>query len=170
MPSDGIYLASMTVDDVAQVAAIEQQVYPSPWSAGAFSGEVTDNQCALYIVARLGDRVLGYAGMWVFLGEAHITTIAVHPDFQGQGLGSWLMRELMIRALGRQANRMSLEVRPSNTPALNMYRRYGFEERGLRRGYYSDTGEDAMIMWNEDIHRQLELRASERRTASQPGV
>jgi len=147
----GVTVTGMGLDDVDQVIDIERRVYPSPWSAGAFYGEITENMVACYIVARFGPRVAGYAGMWVLLDEAHITNIAVHPDFQRCGIGSLLLEELMDRAYQRGARRMTLEVRPSNHGALGLYRRYAFVRRGLRRGYYSDTHEDAILMWKDDI-------------------
>lgn len=146
-----IVVAGMGLDDVEQVVEIERQVYPSPWTTRAFYGEITENMVACYIVARCGPRVVGYAGMWVLLDEAHVTNVAVHPDFQRAGVGSRLLEGLMERAHLRGARRMTLEVRPSNHPAIALYLRYGFEHRGVRRGYYSDTHEDAIVMWKEDI-------------------
>ncbi len=141
-----VYVRPMTVDDIPAVMEIERRSFPSPWSEGAFRSEITRNSCADYIVAASGDRVLGYAGMWLFLFESHVTNIAVDPDHRGRKIGARLLLALMARALARGLNRMSLEVRVSNVLARNFYERYGFEFVRIRRGYYTDTGEDAAVM------------------------
>lgn len=148
---DGIVVDTMTTADLAQVVEIERRSFPTPWSRYAFLSELTQNVYAHYVVARRGGRVLGYAGMWCILDEAHVTNIAVHPDHRGQGLGDRLLTALEERARARGVRRMTLEVRPSNTVAQALYRRHGFVARGRRRGYYSDTHEDALIMWKEDL-------------------
>jgi ribosomal-protein-alanine N-acetyltransferase len=139
----------MTMEHVAEVAAIERQVYPSPWSEGAFESEVNENGFAHYFVALEGERVIGYAGIWVVLDEAHITNLAVHPDYQRRRVGSALLECLIVEAKRRRANRMTLEVRFSNEIAQLLYGRYGFEPRGVRTKYYSD--EDALIMWLDHL-------------------
>ncbi|OTA40644.1 MAG: ribosomal-protein-alanine N-acetyltransferase RimI, partial [Symbiobacterium thermophilum] len=107
----------------------------------------------VYLVARAGDRVVGFAGMHVLYELAHVTNIAVHPEFRGQGIGERLMRELIRIARRRGAVRMTLEVRVGNAPARALYRKLGFvtEPGAVRRGYYTDTGEDAIIMWKEPL-------------------
>ena len=142
----------MTLRHVPGVLAIERRSFPTPWSERAFVSELTQNAYAHYIVALRGPRqVLGYAGMWVILDEAHITNIAVHPLERRQGLGDGLLLELERRAYGHGCRSMTLEVRPSNPEAQRLYRRHGFEPRGLRRGYYADTHEDAIIMWKDQL-------------------
>ncbi len=148
-----VRILPMGLKDLPGVLAIEEVSFPTPWSARTFTAELTQNLCACYIVARAGDEVVGYAGMWVLLDEAHVTNIAVHPGWRGKGIGERLMRELMRRALQRGARRATLEVRKSNAVARRLYERLGFEVRGVRKGYYTDTREDAILMWHEDIER-----------------
>ena len=106
-----------------------------------------------------GDETLmGYAGTWLMVDEAHITTIAVRPEYRGKGLGELLMVGLIEKAMEIGARWMTLEVRVSNTVAQNLYRKYTFHAEGLRKGYYSDNNEDAVIMWSDDI-RQPEFKA-----------
>ncbi|MCL6449987.1 MAG: ribosomal protein S18-alanine N-acetyltransferase [Acetobacteraceae bacterium] len=149
-----ITIGPMEPRDIEQVVQIERAVYPSPWSPQAFYAEITENLCACYITARAGPAVVGYAGMWVLLGEAHVTNVAVHPAYQRCGIGSRLLEELIERARLRGATRMTLEVRPSNAVALHLYEKYGFRQKGVRRNYYSDTQEDAIIMWLEDLRAE----------------
>ncbi len=136
----------MLPEHLEQVLAIERESFPIPWSRQAFMFEVEENDLAFYIVALANKRVVGYAGMWAVLDEAHITNVAVHPDFRGRGVGRALIMELLARAAVSGAAMVTLEVRVSNHIARNLYRSAGFADRGLRRGYYSDNGEDALIM------------------------
>jgi len=131
------------------VTEIENQSFPTPWSKMAFYHEVVSNDFAFYVVALKGDRVAGYAGMWVILDEGHITTLAVHPFYRRQGLGAKLMHELIDEAKRRRCTKMTLEVRPSNHSALELYTKTGFISYGVRPRYYADTGEDAVIMWKD---------------------
>lgn len=139
-------MRSMHLDGVTK---IENHSFPTPWSRTAFSHEIAGNDFAYYIVLLDGNKVVGYAGMWVILDEGHITTIAVHQLYRGNGLGARLLNELILEALRRGCTKMTLEVRPSNLPALTLYQRTGFVSHGVRPGYYADTGEDAVIMWKE---------------------
>lgn len=96
-------------------------------------------------------NIVGFAGLWLMVDEAHITTIATHPDFRHRGLGELLLTSLFDIAYDIGARQVTLEVRVSNTVAQNLYRKYGFREAGIRRRYYSDNQEDALIMWTDDI-------------------
>ncbi len=96
--------------------------------------------------------IIGFAGMWIMLDEAHITTIGVAPEFRGQGLGELLLIDLHEEALRRGAEWLTLEVRVSNDTAQSLYQKYGFTRQGIRRRYYSDNGEDAYIMWSPSIN------------------
>ncbi|WP_227764696.1 ribosomal protein S18-alanine N-acetyltransferase [Zhaonella formicivorans] len=129
------------------VLEIERVSFPTPWSGQAFLGELKDNDFAHYYVCVHGDEVAGYAGMWIIIDEAHVTNIAVHPNFRGKKLGKALLVNLMQEAMFLGAERMTLEVRPSNTVAQELYRKTGFTPVGVRKGYYTDTNEDAIIMW-----------------------
>lgn len=137
----------MLPDHLEEVLAIERKSFPIPWSYQAFMFEVTENDFAFYLVALLEGKVVGYGGMWVVLDEAHITNVAVHPDLRNRGVGLALMTEMLGRANVLGANKITLEVRPSNRTARSLYKSLGFVDRGMRRKYYSDNGEDAVIMW-----------------------
>ncbi|AKX94999.1 ribosomal protein S18-alanine N-acetyltransferase [Neomoorella thermoacetica] len=129
------------------VLAIERVSFPTPWTRHSFQNEIYNNDFAYYYVALDGQKVIGYAGMWIILDEAHITNVAVHPDYRGRRLGEVLLRVLMQEAVYLGADRMTLEVRVSNHSAQRLYERLGFVRAGVRRGYYNDNREDAIIMW-----------------------
>lgn len=137
----------MTLDDVERVSELEQLAFPTPWPAEAFFNELTINKHARYIVAEADGEVVAYCGMWMLLDEAHITNVAVHPRYRGKGIGERLLRQMMSRALAEGGKKMTLEVRPSNRIARRLYEKLGFSERGIRKKYYSDNDEDAIIMW-----------------------
>jgi [ribosomal protein S18]-alanine N-acetyltransferase len=134
------------------VMAIERQVYPRPWSPSLFIAEMSEPSNRSYIVARTGRDVVGYAGMICYGDEAHITTIAVDPEHQRRKIGTRLMYELIQSAIDMGARAVSLEVRVSNWGAQHMYTRFGFRPVGVRKGYYQETGEDALVMWADDVH------------------
>lgn len=113
---------------------------------------------AHYAVAISGAQVVGYAGMWIIVDEAHVTDVAVHPDFRGHGLGKSIMHEMMHRAVHSGARRMTLEVRVSNAVARGLYDQLGFKAAGLRPNYYTDTHEDAVIMWLDPLWDPLPAR------------
>lgn len=142
-----------------EVLAIERVSFPTPWSRQAFLGELNHNGFAVYFVCLQESRVIGYAGMWVIYGEAHITSIAVHPDYRGQKLGRALLEKLMQQAVKKGADRITLEVRPSNGPAQKLYQEMGFAPVGVRKGYYTDTNEDAIIMWKRLFNDTSKLRS-----------
>jgi ribosomal-protein-alanine N-acetyltransferase len=137
----------MTLDDVDAVAELEQLSFTTPWPRDAFVNELTINRHAKYVVAELDGRVIAYCGMWVIYDEAHITNIAVHPAYRGRKIGDRLMRQMMGVAVLFGGKRMTLEVRPSNQTARNLYAKLGFVEAGRRKNYYQDNQEDAIIMW-----------------------
>jgi len=144
-----ISIEPMKMSDLKQVLAIENMSFPAPWSRQAFISELTYNRAAIYLVARQDDQIIGYAGMWVVVDEAHITNIAVHPAWRRLGVGRRLMDRLVEIAQANRCRAITLEVRKSNLAAQNLYTQYGFTAQGLRRGYYSDNGEDAIIMVKE---------------------
>ncbi len=146
-----VVIDEMRLEDLDEVVEIERLSYRTPWSRRAFLSELRDNAYADYIVARQGGRVVGYAGMWLLCDEAHITNIAVHPAYRGRKIGDLLLTHLERRAAQRGMKSMTLEVRPSNPVAQALYSKHGFVPRGIRRGYYSDTREDAIIMWKDDL-------------------
>lgn len=137
----------MTLDDLPSIMKIEQDSFATPWTEEAFRNELTNNMFAQYMVMEYEGEVIGYAGMWIIVDEAHITNVAILTPYRGQGLGKLLMAELQRTASFLGAARMTLEVRASNEIAQRLYRRYGFVNSGVRPGYYSDNHEDAIIMW-----------------------
>lgn len=145
-----IEIRPMTKDDLIDVVAIERLCFGDRWSVQAFAGEL-DNPSSSYFVAREGRRIVGYAGYWLILEEAHITTIAVHPIFQRLSIGEQLLLHLIEHSAEVGAKWLTLEVRASNTSAQRLYHKYGFTALGRRRGYYQDDGEDALVMWTENI-------------------
>lgn len=141
----------MTLEDLDAVLAIEVVSFSSPWSRNSFVSELTLNPRATYIVAEMDGEIVGYAGMWVIFDEAHVTTIAVKPEARRKGIGETLMRSLAMVASLAGAARATLEVRVSNIRAQSLYEKLGFKKAGLRKRYYQDNGEDAIIMWKEGL-------------------
>ncbi|MEW6447133.1 MAG: ribosomal protein S18-alanine N-acetyltransferase [Bacillota bacterium] len=146
-----VKIDSMGQEHLDQVVAIENVSFPVPWKRDTFLFEILLNELADYIVALKNGQVVGYGGMWLILDEAHVTNIAVHPVFRGRGVGKRILQELIRRAAGRGVKHMTLEVRPSNHVACRLYKEFGFVEKGVRRRYYQDNNEDAIIMWLENI-------------------
>ncbi|HHU33461.1 MAG: ribosomal protein S18-alanine N-acetyltransferase [Zhaonellaceae bacterium] len=140
-------ITPMNVSHINEVAQIEQVSFPTPWSKEAYYNELKDNGFAHYYVCLACEQVVGYAGMWIIIDEAHITNIAVHPDFRGQKIAQTLLLKLMQEAMRLGAERITLEVRSSNRVAQYVYGKLGFYPVGIRKGYYTDTKEDAIIMW-----------------------
>jgi [ribosomal protein S18]-alanine N-acetyltransferase len=136
----------MQLDDVGAVHEIERLSFRTPWPAYAFEQELKGNRLAHYLVARAGDRVVGFAGVWLMVDDAHITTFGVHPDWRRQGIGRQLLLRLAELSIGIGAGRMTLEVRASNQGAQALYRSFGFDVAGRRPSYYTDDGEDALVM------------------------
>jgi ribosomal-protein-alanine N-acetyltransferase len=143
------------------VMAIERQVYPRPWSPNLFLSEMGELRNRAYLVARTGKDVIGYGGMMCYGDEAHVTTIAVDPLHHRRKIGTRLLYELIEEAIRMGARAVSLEVRVSNWGAQVLYSRFGFRPVGIRKNYYQETGEDALVMWvdnvrSRDYHEQLE--------------
>jgi [ribosomal protein S18]-alanine N-acetyltransferase len=141
----------MTVDDLEAVHVIEKESFSTPWPPHAYRQELENNRLAHYMVARYGDRIVGFAGMWLLVDEAHITTFAVSAEWRRQGIGERLLLAVLDLSRSRGAHEATLEVRPSNAPARRLYEKYGFKLVGVRPRYYSDNNEDALIMTTEDL-------------------
>ncbi len=162
----------MRLRDIEEVMEIEYDSFPSPWSARAYRHELLDNDLSHYFVVRqrrmrpelsllarvrrslgVGTRppILGYAGFWLMAGEAHISTIAVKPAWRRRGIGELLLAAMLDRATELEADIATLEVRVSNVTAQDLYQKYGFRQVGLRRRYYRDSDEDALIMSTERL-------------------
>jgi ribosomal-protein-alanine N-acetyltransferase len=149
-------LAAMQEKHLSDVLVVEELCFSNPWSRESFLFELHDNDLASYLVmVDDEDRAIAYGGMWLIGEEAHVTNIAVHPDYRRQQIGENIVRALMVQAYARGAKRMTLEVRRSNLAAQNLYKKLGFVGVGYRKGYYQDNKEDALIMWNNDLSKWL---------------
>ena len=197
----------MTLADLGEVMEIEQIAFPTPWPARAYRYEIVDNSHSTILALRpaavahgpfkrlarqpLARRlrlaapgpVLGYAGFWLLVDEAHIYTIAVHPKWRGRGLGELLLLSLMERGMQAGADRATLEVRVSNQIAQKLYSKYGFEIVSQRKGYYTDNSEDAYVMttpsfatpefqaslslWRDRLYARLQARDAGTQTGPQ---
>ena len=133
------------------VMAIERQVYARPWSPNLFVAEMTETSNRCYLVARADKVVVGYGGLICYGDEAHVTNIAVDPQNHRLGVGTRLMLELVTEAIAMGGHAVSLEVRVTNWGAQRLYGRFGFRPVGIRRNYYQELHEDALIMWTDDI-------------------
>jgi len=133
------------------VLRIEAQVYPRPWSLGLFMSELALRTTRAYLVAKVGGQVVGYGGLMVTGSDGHITTIAVDPQWHRQMIGTRLLLGLSTAAIDRGCTGLTLEVRVSNDGAQAMYREFGFAPAGIRKNYYTETNEDAIVMWAHDI-------------------
>lgn len=149
--ASALVVRDMYLSDLDAVMTIERQAFPTPWSRGAFQTELVDNTFAVYLVLEVHGRVAAYGGMWLILDEAHVTNVAVESAFRGRGFGEAMMNGLMERARAQGCRRMTLEVRRGNLVAQNLYRKLGFSQLGIRKGYYTDTHEDAFIMWRDPL-------------------
>jgi ribosomal-protein-alanine N-acetyltransferase len=141
-----VELTRMRRRHLRKVLAIEAKVYPRPWSAALFLSEIAQKSTRSYLVAKSGGEVVGYAGMMFTGFEAHVTNIAVDPAWHGHKVGTRLLLTLVTEAIARGSESISLEVRVSNTVAQSMYEKFGFAVSGVRRGYYIETNEDALVM------------------------
>jgi ribosomal-protein-alanine N-acetyltransferase len=146
-----VVIAPMRRRHLRGVLRIESQVYPRPWSSALFAGEMAMVNSRVYIVARVAGVVVGYAGLMLVADDGHVTTIAVDPAWHRQGIASRMLLELARRGARRKVEQLTLEVRLSNAGAQELYRHFGFAPAGIRRGYYVDNGEDALVMWAHDI-------------------
>jgi [ribosomal protein S18]-alanine N-acetyltransferase len=150
-PPLNVVVEPMQLDDVAAVQAIERASFSAPWPPNAYLTELQSNRLAHYMVVRAGSEVVGYAGLWLMVDEAHVTTFAIHPDWRRQGLGERLLVALLDLAIERRSSEATLEVRLSNLPARRLYEKFGFRPVGIRPRYYTDNNEDALIMTTDRL-------------------
>ena len=144
-----IVIEIMKDDDIANVVEVERNSFKIPWSRESFENELK-NKLALYLVAKVEEKAVGYVGVWKIFDEGHITNVAVHPEFRGMGIGRALISELLYLCQKEGINSFTLEVRESNVIAQGLYKSFGFKESGIRKGYYTDNNENAIIMWLND--------------------
>ncbi|MDQ0194015.1 ribosomal protein S18-alanine N-acetyltransferase [Paenibacillus wynnii] len=145
--SDRLVFRLMRVEDIPNILIIEREAFTMPWTEEAFRNELTHNHFAKYMVMEHQGQIIGYAGLWAIVDEAHVTNIALLEAFRGRKWGEQLLDELMKTASYLGMKSITLEVRVSNQIAQNLYRKKGFRSAGTRKGYYSDNREDALIMW-----------------------
>ena len=146
-----VRLVAMRRRHLRSVLRIESKVYPVPWSMSLFLSELALRSTRAYYVAFVGRQVVGYAGLMMTLDDGHVTTIAVDPAWHRHKVGTRLLLALAREARRRGATSLTLEVRLGNKPAQNLYRRFGFRPVGVRKNYYAETNEDALVMWVDDI-------------------
>jgi len=145
----GLVIKPMLVEDLEYIYEIERLSFSIPWPMEAFVRELTSNRLAHYLTVRDKDRVAAYGGMWLILDEAHITNLAVHPAYRRKGIGRMLLKGMIEYGISNGIKSFTLEVRESNHAAIKLYEGAGFVKAGTRKGYYSDTNENAIIMWLE---------------------
>ena len=143
-------LSALTVSDLDTIMDLERRVFADQWTREAMITEL-NNPCAFYVVGRTGERIVGYGGQWIIMDESHITSLAVEPDVRGQRIGERLLIALLQEARYRGARRATLEVRAGNRPAVALYEKYGFRSVAIRKKYYQSDGEDALVMWIDDL-------------------
>lgn len=161
---DKVKLVPMSESHIASIMAIERSVFDTPWSDEMFRQEVRGVFGSHAVVALVDKEVAGYLIAWFIEDEVHLVNIAVNTDHQGGGIGALLLRELIELALGRKMVIITLEVRESNAAAQAFYRRFFFKTIGVRKGYYSDNREDALLMALDLTTLSYRRRVSEGKT------
>ena len=149
--NESITVRPMVMTDVDGVMAVEHDSFLTPWSRSAFEEELAQNRLARYIVAVENGEIVGYAGTWLVINEAHVTNVAISDQRRREKIGRLLMQKLMELARDNDMESMTLEVRVSNAAARHLYEQLGFVEAGIRKNYYSETKEDALILWCEKL-------------------
>ncbi|WP_181350534.1 ribosomal protein S18-alanine N-acetyltransferase [Thalassobacillus sp. CUG 92003] len=145
--ADAYEIRPMAMEDIDQIMAIEHASFPVPWTRETFMSEIDQNPYAHYFVIEKDDVVFGYCGVWLIIDEAHITNVAILPEYRGSAYGEKLFGHVFDYAISHGAVQMSLEVRVSNVAAQRLYRKFGLVPGGIRKNYYTDDGEDAVVMW-----------------------
>ena len=141
-----VMIRKMTLDDIEQVIAIDRVSFSLPWPERSFRFELTDNPASRCWVAEVDGKIAGMIVVWLIVDEVHVATIATHPDFRRQGIAKNLLSHALQHLSTEGAQSSFLEVRASNLAAQDLYRKFGFEESGVRRRYYRDNDEDAILM------------------------
>lgn len=142
-----IEIIPMREEHIGEVLALEEATFSIPWTRADFEREIRENQMAIYFIAVMDGKIVGYAGMWHIVTEGHITNVAVLEEARGKGIGAMLIEKLTETAMEKEMIGLTLEVRMGNIPAQKLYHKYGFRAEGFRKNYYPDTHEDAIIMW-----------------------
>jgi ribosomal-protein-alanine N-acetyltransferase len=169
----GVEIVPMRRRHVKAVAAIERDIFPSPWSVSLYISELTQPATRTYLVARSAGEVVGYAGLMLAVGEGHVTTLGVARDWQCRGIGRLLLLRLAQGAIERGAEDLTLEVRVTNSGAQALYHEFGFAPAGIRKNYYAEVQEDAIVMWAhgiQDAGYSSRLAEIQRRLGLSPGM
>lgn len=145
-----VEIRRMRHEDIPRVMEIERECFPTPWHESAYITELS-NRSAYYVVACKENFVVGYAGMWLIMDEAHITTLGVARQYRRLKIGERALIALLDESIRRGIRRATLEVRQSNTIAQKLYDKYGFTAAAIRQGYYTDNNENAVVMWVDDL-------------------
>ena len=143
-------IREFNINDIEELYEVELTSFTDPWSKESFKDEL-NNEIAHYLVGSINNKVVAYIGAWFILDEAHITNVAVKSDFRRQKIAKQLITAFIVLAKKHQITSITLEVRASNFPAQSLYQQFGFEKQGLRKRYYADNNEDAIIMWLRNI-------------------
>lgn len=148
--SSQVFLTPLAQEHIAAILAIEKDAHSAPWSEKSFTNELI-NQHSIFLVARQDGEVVGYGGVWLLIDEAHVTNVAVSKELQRQGIGLKLMNELLWKSAEKGMVCATLEVRESNKGAIAMYEKLGFKQTNVRKRYYPDNNENAVVMWLTDL-------------------
>src|SRR5512138_1911784 len=146
-----LIIRKMTLEDIPAVINLDHKSFSLPWPERSFRFEVTENTASRCWVADMEGKVVGMIVVWLIVDEAHVATIATHPDFRRQGVAKSLLSHALLRLIDEGAHSSFLEVRESNFAAQDMYHKFGYEEAGRRRRYYKDNDEDAILMNLESL-------------------
>jgi ribosomal-protein-alanine N-acetyltransferase len=165
-----VHIGPMRRRHLRSVLRIESQVYPRPWSLSLFMSELALRGSRAYYVARVDGAVVGYTGLMITVDDGHITTLAVDPAWQRRSIGSRLLLTLAREAIRRGVTGLTLEVRIRNRAAQELYRQFGFHPAGIRKNYYVETNEDALVMWADDVTSPEYARRLAKIEAGLPGV
>lgn len=152
-----VAIRRMRLEDIDAIVELDKKCFPTPWSASAYITEA-HNPSAYYVAAWADDTLAGYAGMWLIMDEAHITTIGVDPGYRGRKIGEQILVNLIEHAIKNGATRATLEVRKHNLVAQSLYTKYGFQTVAVRKGYYTNNNEDALVMWTNGMDQPDYLR------------
>lgn len=144
--NNNVVIRRMTIEDISQVAAIEKESFSMPWSEKSFADALADDN-NIYVVALFEDNIVGYCGMWGCAGEGQIYNVCVSKAMRGKGIGKDLFKSFLEEGKNVGLTAFTLEVRVSNKNAISLYEKYGFENAGIRKNFYDNPKEDAMIMW-----------------------
>lgn len=141
-----VIVSLMDETDIDDVLEISNLSFSSPWSRSSYEQEL-NNSLARYFVAKLDNKIVGFVGTWIIVDESHITNVAVHPDYRKLGIASKLIEEMISYCDKQNCTAYTLEVRAGNKPAISLYEKHGFKIDGVRKEYYQDNKEDALLMW-----------------------